>query len=110
MTPLLKQKTKRPTKKNKAKHKKQRKSNSWLRGHNKIVKARKEGIFIIPRNRAEKRICNSQSNDSFSFLFLSSLCVFDSIINCFLITFLKRYLLSGSFADNYKSRVSMDPC
>ena len=33
----FKAKTKRPTTKNKANHKKQRKSNSWLRGHNKIV-------------------------------------------------------------------------
>ena len=33
----FKAKTKRPTTKNKANRKKQRKSNSWLRGHRKIV-------------------------------------------------------------------------
>ena len=33
----FKAKTKRPTSKNKANRKKQRKSNSWLRGHRKIV-------------------------------------------------------------------------
>ena len=43
MKPLLKAKAKRPTTKNKTKRKKQRKSNSWLRG-----------LFIIPRNRTEK--------------------------------------------------------
>ena len=37
MKPLLKAKAKRPTTKNKTKRKKQRKSNSCLRGHRKIV-------------------------------------------------------------------------
>ena len=72
-------------------------------------------MFIIPRNKKKKkqkkkRICNSQSNDSFSFLFLSNRCVFDSFCHCFLIKVLKRYLLSGSIASNYKSRVLIDPC
>ena len=30
--------------------------------------------------------------------------------HCFLIKFLKRYLLSSSIGSNYKSRVSIDPC
>ena len=37
-------------------------------------------------------------------------CVFDSFCHCFLIKFLKRYLVSGFIASNYESRVLIDPC
>ena len=50
----FKAKAKRPTTKNKTKRKKQRKSNSWLRGHRKNC-VDTEGLFIIPRNRMEKK-------------------------------------------------------
>ena len=110
MKPLLKQKLKdrlqrtRQTTRNKE---------SRILGLEAIIKlcrhGRKEYLLFLEIKR-KKRICNSQPNHSFSFLFLSSRCVFDSFIHCFLIKFLKRYLLSGSFANNYKSRVSIDPC
>ena len=44
---------------------------------------------------------------SFSFQIAVYLTLFS---HCFLIKFLKRYLLSGSIASNYKSRVLIDPC
>ena len=78
----FKAKTKRPTAKNKTNRKKQRKSNSWLRGHRKIGQTRKEYLLFLEIDR-KKRTCNSQSNDSFSFRFFSNRCVFDSFCHCF---------------------------
>ena len=58
----FKAKAKRPTTKNKTKRKKQRKSNSWLRGHGKIVYTRKDYLLFL-EIKWKKRICNSQSKD-----------------------------------------------
>ena len=55
-------KAKRPTTKYKTKRKKQRKSNSWLRGHRKIVQTRKDYLLFLEIGR-KKLICNSQSKD-----------------------------------------------
>ena len=50
----FKAKAKIPTTKNETKCKKQRKSNSWLKGYRKKC-VDTEGLFIIPRNRMEKK-------------------------------------------------------
>ena len=55
-------KAKIPTTKNKTKCKKQRKSNSRLRGHRKIVQTRKDYLLFLAMER-KKLICNSQLKD-----------------------------------------------
>ena len=107
MKPFLKQMLKEQLQRTRqfANRKKHRKSNSWPRGHREIVQTRKDFLLLLEIER-RKRICNSQSKDSFSFLFLSNRCVFDS----FCYWFLKRCLVSGSVASNYQLRVSVDPC
>ena len=58
----FKEKAKRTTSKNKTNRKKQKKSNSWLRGYRKIVQTRKDDLLFLVIER-RKRICNSQSKD-----------------------------------------------
>ena len=58
----FKEKAKRTTTKNKTNRKKQKKSNSWLRGYRKIVQTRKDYLLFLVIER-RKPICNSQSKD-----------------------------------------------
>ena len=58
----FKAEAKRTTTKNKANRKKQRTSNSWLRGHREIVYTRKDYLLFLEIER-RKRICNGQSKD-----------------------------------------------
>ena len=58
----FKAKAKRTTTKNKTNRKKQRKSNSSLRGYRKIAQTGKDYLLFLVIER-RKRICNSQSKD-----------------------------------------------
>ena len=106
----FKAKAKRPTTKNKTKCRKQRKSNSCLRGHRKIVQTRKDIYYSSKQNGKNGFVIVSQRINFYSLSFQIAVYLTHFFCYCFLIKFLKRYLSCGFITSNCKSRISIDPC